>query len=74
MKYDVVVIGAGASGMMAAIQAAKKGSGEGKGLHFLRFWQDPEKRYLQPETASVTLPIISLMIAVITRTVAVLRI
>lgn len=24
MKYDVVVIGAGASGMMAAIQAAKK--------------------------------------------------
>ena len=31
MKYDVVVIGAGASGMMAAIQAAKKGSGEGKG-------------------------------------------
>lgn len=31
MKYDVVVIGAGASGMMAAIQAAKKGRGEGKG-------------------------------------------
>ena len=30
MKYDVVVIGAGASGMMAAIQAAKKGSGKGK--------------------------------------------
>lgn len=30
MKYDVVVIGAGASGMMAAIQAAKKSSGEGK--------------------------------------------
>ena len=31
MKYDVVVIGAGASGMMAAIQAAKKGSEEGTG-------------------------------------------
>lgn len=30
MIYDVVVIGAGASGMMAAIQAAKKGSGKGK--------------------------------------------
>ena len=30
MKYDVVVIGAGASGMMAAIQAAKKDSGKGK--------------------------------------------
>ena len=28
MKYDVVVIGAGASGMMAAIQAAKKCSSE----------------------------------------------
>ena len=25
MKYDVAVIGAGASGMMAAIQAAKNG-------------------------------------------------
>ena len=31
MKYDVVVIGAGASGMMAAIQAAKKSSEEGTG-------------------------------------------
>ena len=31
MKYDVVVIGAGASGMMAAIQAAKKSTEEGTG-------------------------------------------
>ena len=29
MKYDVVVIGAGASGMMAAIQSAKNYSGIG---------------------------------------------
>lgn len=78
MKYDVVVIGAGASGMMAAIQAAKKGSEEGTGgcirVALLEVLARPGKRYLQPETASVTLPIISLMIAVITRTVAVLRI
>ena len=35
MKYDVVVIGAGASGMMAAIQAAKKSSEEECGSVFL---------------------------------------
>lgn len=34
MKYDVVVIGAGASGMMAAIQAAKK-----------RQWQRKRRMY-----------------------------
>ena len=78
MKYDVVVIGAGASGMMAAIQAAKKGSGEGKGgcirVALLEVLARPGKKILATGNGKCTLPIISLMIAVITRTAAVLRI
>ena len=78
MKYDVVVIGAGASGMMAAIQAAKKSSEEGTGgcirVALLEVLARPGKKILATGNGKCNLTNYKLMIAVITRTVAVLRI
>lgn len=63
-QQDVLVIGAGASGMMTAITAARRGLS----VTVLELWISRGKKFWQPETENVILQILRCLPGVITET------